>query len=186
MTSRMVRFLFTLAVATAMGEAAVNVQSSAWTWQNPQPQGNGLNSVSCPTVTVCFAVGNLGTILATTNGGSTWTGEASPTTGYGTVGPDEVSRTLSARYYKDGSEILVRQTGKPPRRLTPRECARLMGFDRPGKPPVRIPVSDTQAYKQFGNSVVVPVVEAVARHLQRFIVEATAGRGMESKTKAVA
>lgn len=106
--------------------------------------------------------------------------------GYGSVGPDEVARTLSARYYKDGSEILVRQTGKPPRRLTPRECARLMGFDTPGKPPVRIPVSDTQAYKQFGNSVVVPVVEAVAKHMQRFIIEATAGRGMESQTKAVA
>lgn len=83
--------------------------------------------------------------------------------GFGLVGPDDVSRTLSARYYKDGSEILVRRPGGRPRRLTPRECARLMGFDQPGRPPLKIPVSDTQAYKQFGNSVVVPVVEAIAR-----------------------
>lgn len=84
--------------------------------------------------------------------------------GYGLVGPDSVARTLSARYYKDGSEILVDQgKRKNPRRLTPRECARLMGFDRPGETVFRIPVSDTQAYKQFGNAVVVPVIEAVAR-----------------------
>jgi DNA (cytosine-5)-methyltransferase 1 len=83
--------------------------------------------------------------------------------GYGLFGPDDVSRTLSARYYKDGSEILIRQEGKNPRRLTPRECARLMGFDRPGKEPFRIPVSDTQAYKQFGNAVAVPVIEAIAK-----------------------
>ena len=83
--------------------------------------------------------------------------------GFGLVGPDDVARTLSARYYKDGSEILIRQRHKPPRRLTPRECARLMGFDRPGSRKFEIPVSDTQAYKQFGNAVVVPVVEAVAR-----------------------
>ena len=73
--------------------------------------------------------------------------------GFGLVGPDDVARTLSARYYKDGSEILVsRGHGNVPRRLTPRECARLMGFPES----YRIPVSDTQAYKQFGNSVVVP------------------------------
>lgn len=78
--------------------------------------------------------------------------------GFGLVGPDDVARTLSARYYKDGSEILVQQPGTRPRRLTPRECARLMGFPDTYK----IPVSDTQAYKQFGNSIVVPVVEAVA------------------------
>lgn len=82
--------------------------------------------------------------------------------GYGLVGPEHVARTLSARYYKDGSEILVRQEDRNPRRLTPRECARLMGFDRPGRPAFKIPVSDTQAYKQFGNAVVVPVVEAIA------------------------
>src|SRR5690606_21153183 len=56
--------------------------------------------------------------------------------GYGLVGPDDVARTLSARYGKDGSEVLVRQEGRNPRRLTPRECARLMGFDRPGCDPV--------------------------------------------------
>lgn len=85
--------------------------------------------------------------------------------GFGLVGPGDTTRTLSARYYKDGSEILVRQDGKAPRRLTPRECARLMGFDAPDGSEFKIPVSDTQAYKQFGNAVVVPVVEAVARHI---------------------
>jgi len=89
--------------------------------------------------------------------------------GFGLVGPNDVARTLSARYYKDGSEILVRQKNKNPRRLTPRECARLMGFDRPGEEPMIIPVSDTQAYKQFGNAVVVPVVEAVAQGMKPFI-----------------
>jgi DNA (cytosine-5)-methyltransferase 1 len=90
--------------------------------------------------------------------------------GYSLVGPDDVARTLSARYFKDGSEILVRQSGKAPRRLTPRECARLMGFDRPGDP-FKIPVSDTQAYKQFGNAVVVPVVRAVAEHLRPWLLQ---------------
>lgn len=85
--------------------------------------------------------------------------------GYGLFGPDDVARTLSARYYKDGSEILIAQDGDRPRRLTPRECARLMGYDKPGESKFQIPVSDTQAYKQFGNSVVVPVVEAVAKHM---------------------
>ena len=64
--------------------------------------------------------------------------------GYSLFGPEDVTRTLSARYYKDGSEILVRQKGRRPRRLTPRECARLMGFDKPGGSDFRIPVSDTQ------------------------------------------
>ena len=83
---------------------------------------------------------------------------------FGLVGPNDVSRTLSARYYKDGSEILVQQTeGKNPRRLTPRECARLMGFDNTFK----IPVSDTQAYKQFGNSVAVPAFTQVAGEMIR-------------------
>lgn len=96
--------------------------------------------------------------------------------GYGLFGPDDIARTLSARYYKDGSEILIRQEGKNPRRLTPRECARLMGFDKPGDL-FQIPVSDTQAYKQFGNSVAVPVVEAVASHMLPYIFKAirTAG-----------
>lgn len=79
--------------------------------------------------------------------------------GFGLVTPDDVARTLSARYYKDGSEILVAQDGKNPRRLTPRECARLQGFPDS----FQIVVSDTQAYKQFGNSVVVPLIENVAR-----------------------
>ena len=83
--------------------------------------------------------------------------------GYGLADPRGVTRTLSARYYKDGSEILVPQDGANPRRLTPRECARLMGF--PGN--FVIPVSDTRAYQQFGNSVVVPVVQAVARKMAR-------------------
>jgi DNA (cytosine-5)-methyltransferase 1 len=79
--------------------------------------------------------------------------------GFGLVTSDDIARTLSARYYKDGSEILVsRGRRRNPRRLTPRECARLMGFP----PDFRIPVSDTQAYKQFGNSVVVPVMREVA------------------------
>ncbi len=80
--------------------------------------------------------------------------------GFGLVDPDtdEITRTLSARYYKDGSEILIKQRGKNPRRLTPRECARLMGFPDT----FEIPVSDTQSYKQFGNSVVVPAVRDIA------------------------
>ena len=90
--------------------------------------------------------------------------------GYGLFGPDDVARTLSARYYKDGAEILIRQPRKNPRRLTPRECARLMGFDQPSGHTFRIPVSDTQAYRQFGNAVVVPVVEAIARHMQPWIL----------------
>lgn len=90
--------------------------------------------------------------------------------GFGLVGPEDVARTLSARYYKDGSEILVdRGHLRSPRRLTPRECARLMGFEKPGESRVVIPVSDTQAYKQFGNAVVVPVVQAVARHMAPWI-----------------
>ncbi|MCL2310147.1 MAG: DNA (cytosine-5-)-methyltransferase [Proteobacteria bacterium] len=83
--------------------------------------------------------------------------------GFGLVTPDCVARTLSARYYKDGSEILVYQgKRRNPRRLTPRECARLMGFPDT----FRIPVSDTRAYKQFGNSVVVDAVAHVARLMQ--------------------
>ena len=91
--------------------------------------------------------------------------------GFGLVGPNDVARTLSARYYKDGSEILVQQPGKNPRRLTPRECARLMGFESSFRQDFKIPVSDTQAYKQFGNSVCVPVVEAVAEFMAPFILK---------------
>jgi DNA (cytosine-5)-methyltransferase 1 len=92
--------------------------------------------------------------------------------GFGLVGRDDVARTLSARYYKDGSEILVRQEGRNPRRLTPRECARLMGFEEPRGMDFKIPVSDTQAYRQFGNSVCVPAVKAVARHMAPYILAA--------------
>ncbi len=111
--------------------------------------------------------------------------------GYGLVNPDDpnaIARTLSARYHKDGSEILIdrgwdmelgekdfwnRENQKRrPRRLTPRECARLMGFDRPGESSFVIPVSDTQAYRQFGNSVVVPVFEAVAKLMKSRILKA--------------
>lgn len=93
--------------------------------------------------------------------------------GFGLFGGEDIGRTLSARYYKDGSEILIKQEGKRPRRLTPRECARLMGFDKPGQSEFIIPVSDTQAYKQFGNSVVVPVVEAIAKHMMPYILESS-------------
>lgn len=111
--------------------------------------------------------------------------------GFGLVdpkNPDSIARTLSARYHKDGSEILIdrgwdKAVGEidfsnpanqehRPRRLTPHECARLMGFEKPGGRPFRIPVSDTQAYRQFGNSVVVPVFEAVARLLEPYIQKA--------------
>jgi DNA (cytosine-5)-methyltransferase 1 len=109
--------------------------------------------------------------------------------GYGLINPfvpEAIARTLSARYHKDGSEILINDKGwdskiaesdfwdienqlKRPRRLTPRECARLMGFDAPKEESFKIPVSDTQAYKQFGNSVVVPVFHSVAKLLKPYI-----------------
>ena len=93
--------------------------------------------------------------------------------GFGLVGAEDTARTLSARYYKDGSEILVKRgKGERPRRLTPRECARLMGFDQHGREPFIIPVSDTQAYRQFGNAVAVPVVEDIAAYMRPFIMEA--------------
>jgi DNA (cytosine-5)-methyltransferase 1 len=81
--------------------------------------------------------------------------------GYGFADLDGHTRTLSARYHKDGSEILIPQNGSNPRRLTPRECSRLMGFPAD----FLIPVSDTQAYRQFGNSVVVPLVHAIAEKM---------------------
>ncbi len=115
--------------------------------------------------------------------------------GYGLVDPTNpasVARTLSARYYKDGAEILIdrgwdKALGERdfndaenqvcrPRRLTPRECARLMGFETAGGKPFRIPVSDTQAYRQFGNSVVVPAFGAVAKLLEEKIGQAVKKR----------
>ncbi|PKQ76157.1 DNA (cytosine-5-)-methyltransferase [Aeromonas sobria] len=113
--------------------------------------------------------------------------------GYGLVDPKNpatVARTLSARYHKDGSEILIdrgwdmtlaetdfnneNNQQNRPRRLAPRECARLMGFEQPGEYKFRIPVSDTQAYRQFGNSVVVPVFAAVAKLMKPYIMKTTA------------
>lgn len=88
--------------------------------------------------------------------------------GFGLVTGDSVSRTLSARYYKDGSEILVSQgPRKRPRRLTPRECARLMGFPDD----YIIPVSDTQAYKLFADAAVVPMLSAVAKCMKQKLLE---------------
>lgn len=81
--------------------------------------------------------------------------------GFGLTDLNGISRTMSARYYKDGAEILIPQRGKNPRRLTPRECARLQGF--PDK--FLIPVSNNQAYKQFGNSVVMPLIQAVGKNI---------------------
>lgn len=98
--------------------------------------------------------------------------------GYGLVYPDSVTRTLSARYYKDGSEILIYQgKSKNPRRLTPRECARLMGFPDT----FQIPVSDTRAYKQFGNSVVVDVMRHVAKMMRPQLVD---NKTLATKRKA--
>lgn len=85
--------------------------------------------------------------------------------GFGMTDLKGISRTLSARYYKDGSEILIPQKGKNPRRLTPRECARLMGY--PDN--FVIPVSDNQAYRQFGNSVIVPLIESVAKEMVKIV-----------------
>lgn len=92
--------------------------------------------------------------------------------GFSLFGPDDVTRTLSARYHKDGSEILIAQPGNRPRRLTPRECARLMGFEKPGKPFNIRGVSDTQLYRQFGNAVVVDVVEFIASAIKTHLAEA--------------
>ncbi len=87
--------------------------------------------------------------------------------GFGLVSLDNHSRTLSARYHKDGSEILIPQKNKNPRKLTPRECARLQGFPDTFK----IPVSDTQAYRQFGNAVAVPIIELVAKEVIKTLTE---------------
>lgn len=99
--------------------------------------------------------------------------------GFGLVGPENVSRTLSARYHKDGSEILIDQgEGSNPRRLTPRECARLMGYSDD----FSIPVSDTQAYRQFGNSVAVPVFKEVARIMAPHLAHVMDNRPKEAVT----
>ncbi|MCB5411213.1 DNA (cytosine-5-)-methyltransferase [Pseudogemmobacter faecipullorum] len=101
--------------------------------------------------------------------------------GFGLCGPEDISRTLSARYYKDGSEILVKRgEGENPRRLTPRECARLMGYEDS----FRIPVSDTQAYKQFGNSVAVPVFAEVAKVMRPHILALMAAQKGKARRRA--
>lgn len=87
--------------------------------------------------------------------------------GFGLTDLNGISRTMSARYYKDGAEILIPQEGKNPRRLTPRECARLQGFPDS----FIIPVSDNQAYKQFGNSVVTPLIQAVGVNIVKEILK---------------
>ncbi len=87
--------------------------------------------------------------------------------GFGLTNLDGISRTMSARYYKDGAEILIPQDGLNPRRLTPRECARLQGFPDS----FLIPVSDNQAYKQFGNSVVTPLIQAVGKNIVKEILK---------------
>jgi DNA (cytosine-5)-methyltransferase 1 len=86
--------------------------------------------------------------------------------GFGLTDLNGISRTLSARYYKDGAEILVPQKRKNPRRLTPQECANLQGFPKE----FLIPVSDNQAYRQFGNSVVVPLIEFVGKNIVKGIL----------------
>lgn len=91
--------------------------------------------------------------------------------GFGLCGAGDIARTLSARYHKDGSEILIQQGGDRPRRLTPRECARLMGFEYGDRRWI-IPVSDTQAYQQFGNSVVAPLIEYLALSMRPSILAA--------------
>ncbi|MFA6058665.1 MAG: DNA (cytosine-5-)-methyltransferase [Taibaiella sp.] len=87
--------------------------------------------------------------------------------GFGLTDLNGISRTISARYYKDGAEILIPQKGKNPRRLTPRECARLQGYPDS----FIIPVSDNQAYRQFGNSIVVPLMEAVSTSIVKVLKE---------------
>lgn len=106
--------------------------------------------------------------------------------GFGLFSENDVARTLSARYYKDGSEILIsRGKRKRPRRLTPRECARIMGYDGHGENNFQIPVSDTQAYRQFGNSVIVPVATAVATAMKPFILAACSKQHILKERKLI-
>ena len=108
--------------------------------------------------------------------------------GYGLISKPykgKTTRTLSARYHKDGSEILIdRGKGKNPRRLTPHECAKLQGFpvefQEMFAPGADHPVSDTQAYRQFGNSVAVPLVTDIAREIVAMVEVKNSGRGTTS------
>ncbi len=90
----------------------------------------------------------------------------------------EYTSTISARYYKDGSEILIEQKGKNPRKLTPREAARLQGFPDD----YVISTSDNQAYKQFGNSVAVPVIKALAKEVEKALKQLKKSTDSDSKS----
>lgn len=98
--------------------------------------------------------------------------------GFGMTDLNGISRTMSARYYKDGSEILIPQEGKNPRRLTPRECARLQGYPDSFK----IPVSDNQAYRQFGNSIVMPLMQAVGENIVKELKKVNGKHFKQSNT----
>ena len=104
--------------------------------------------------------------------------------GFGLAKLNGVTRTLSARYYKDGSEILIPQEGKNPRRLTPKECARLMGFSK--KYQNKIVVSDLQAYRQFGNAIVPKVAKSVVKQVLPLLQSYLARIDTSSKVKAAA
>jgi|TARA_B100001971_G_C18223506_1_gene558789 DNA (cytosine-5)-methyltransferase 1 len=103
--------------------------------------------------------------------------------GYGLFNSkSEYTNTISARYYKDGSEVLIDQERKNPRKLTPRECARLQGF----RGSFKIPVSDNQAYRQFGNSVAVPVIKAIAKEMLEYIKDIHCSKRKISHKKTLA
>ena len=80
-----------------------------------------------------------------------------------------VTRTISARYHKDGAEVLIGQKGDRPRRLTVEEAMQLQGYN-PER--FKFPVSDTQAYRQIGNSVVVPAILGTAKEMVKILKEA--------------
>ena len=130
-------------------------------WPTPPSHGPKLNTILQPRVSEKYTLtDHLWTYLQNYAAKHKAAGNGF---GFGLVGPDDTARTLSARYHKDGSEILIRQgRGRNPRRLTPDECALLMGYED-----FEIVVSDTQSYRQFGNSVVVPVVTAIAEQVTK-------------------
>lgn len=102
--------------------------------------------------------------------------------GYGLFdSKSEYTNTISARYYKDGSEVLIKQKNNNPRKLTPRECARLQGYPEWFK----IPVSDTQAYRQFGNSVAVPVIQAIAKEMLKYVVDVSLSQNTRTDRKVL-
>ena len=138
----------------------------------PDSAGPRLGSVLEPDVDARYALSDhLWRYLAGLQGEAPRAGNGF---GYGLVGPDDVTRTLSARYHKDGSEILIRTDG-PTRGGSRQECARLMGFPTTS----RLPVSDTQAYRQFGNAVVVPVIQFLGEEIVRQAGLGAALRGGE-------